>query len=43
MYFKVKTWQIEDLEILRGATVRDIPNGSASDVVLSQQARVAHR
>jgi hypothetical protein len=38
MYFKVKTWRIKDREILRGATVRDIPIGSASDVVLSQQA-----
>jgi hypothetical protein len=32
-----------DLEVPWGATVGDIPNGYTSDVVLNQQARVAHQ
>jgi hypothetical protein len=32
-----------DLEAPWGATVGDIPNGYTSNVVLNQQARVAHR
>jgi hypothetical protein len=32
-----------DLEVTWGTTIGDIPNGYTSDVVLNQQARVAHQ